>query len=286
MYPFGTAIEQDVDLYRAGLFLLAEGSELSNGLLYLCRLARGCSFETTAEELYKRGSTFEKNDLDVLCRELSEYHYTFLVEALILVNLSAEPSPQGLACLADMAEIFHIDQEELQVLALVAKCVLTGNWDLLRTMPVPKKHRWEGKLKEYIPGQWLKKNRYSFRVYTKKFHIYKASGGFRDHIGSIIYDGLEEKDKLDTIGRIEYCQENHAVIKQYDVICSYTERKRNDEIKKIEKAPCNGVVRFFRRNKKKNVWNGQSAMEHYETDTYVDFYVVSYFDDCADLENQ
>lgn len=282
-------------------FLLAEGSELSNGLLYLCRLAQGCSFETTAEELYKRGSTFEKNDLDVLCRELSEYHYTFLVEALILANLSAEPSTQGLACLADMAEIFHIDQEELQVLALVAKCVLTGNWDLLRTMPVPKKHRWEGKLKEYIPGQWLKKNRHSFRVCIEKFYVDKGSFG----------ENLERHNVKETIVRMEYCQEDHAVLKQGDVICTYTEMKRNkapgaispfllfqsvendnpdsdfDVSEITQKAPCSGVVRFFIRKEKKNVWIGEyTDKKIYKTDTFTDFYVVSYFDDCADLENQ
>ena len=110
--------------------LAAEKTEVHDRLLYLTRLSVGCGLDMTSEEIYKSGIEFEAADIEGLCTNLTEYKYTYIVEALIIANLSGEPPVHMLSVIADIAQTMGLDKEEMQVTAQVAKAKLTDNMDI------------------------------------------------------------------------------------------------------------------------------------------------------------
>lgn len=120
--------------------LLLEETDFYNRILYLCRLAKGCDFNTSAEDLYKMGLGFVTSDLSRLSNDIEAYKYTYLVELLIVANLSEEASVNILYMIADIARMFEISKEEIRVLGMVAKGVLINDENYVIGMPIPSKN--------------------------------------------------------------------------------------------------------------------------------------------------
>lgn len=241
--------------------LLLEENDFYNRLLYLCRLSKGCGFESSAEELYKIGLEFEMNDLYQLAVDITEYKYSYLVEAFILANISAEASVNILSIIADLALAFGINNEEIKVLAMVAKSTLTNNLDYLFKIPMPSKNMLSGKFKDYISEDWLIKNRKSCGSFCTKKYLKMYNSFLRQ-------SKLREKNpyKIQTC-KIENGIKTSSIVKQGDDICTYEQCNSKIQVK----APCDGVVYVIKDKKQGEVKD--------KMDEYVEIYVVSYFDD-------
>lgn len=195
----------------------AEDEGFGKRLLYLNRLYIGCGHEMSAEEICKCGFEFDIEKLRQICEENANYKYTFLVEAFIILNLSGDISEKLLSCITDMAEILSCDKEEIGVTATVAKSVLLGNPDCLLQAPVQTK-RWVGRFRDYIPHEWIVKNRKYLPKYPE----------------SQIYNN------------IRYRKQKYDMVKAGDVLIKY---KKIDDSKMTEViAPCDGIFLYTKDN--------------------------------------
>ena len=282
--------------------LLLEETDISDRLLYLCRLSKGCGYDASAEELYKNGLEFEEADLTRMKTELAEYQFSYLMEAFLIANISGKASKKLLSVIADLANAFGIEKEEIQVIGLVAKSVLTNHFDFMLKLPVPNKKRWSGKFRDYIPEEWIiGQRKLCGTVCVKKYSEVQETRGA---IASVFSVRVKENNKPEKINESEErpCEiKNHlpdgVVVRKGDVLCTYTHTKKvnldkiaeapaywtkhfsNQNYTSVERiaSPCNGIVHFIKYEKKDE--------DKKEVEEYIAIYVVSYFDEATELCN-
>lgn len=298
--PIGKQSVKNASLEMKKLFfsslsyiLLQEEMGFYNRLLYLCRLSKGCGLDITAEELYKSGLEFEMNDLNKLVQEIADCKYTYLIEMLIVANISVEVSESILAIVTDFASAFEISKEELRVLGMIAKGVLISNEDLILDMPVPSKNMWSGKLRDYLTIQWIEDKRYSCGILCTKQYVKRASRTF----GLFLAANNSSADEYKELSpcTIKNRLQAGSIVRKGDVICSYIEQEQKEahdsaadsiltmgmlepEYVSKEKsivAPCDGIVYFV--DGKKN------GIRKDKPDEFIAIYVVSYFDDYSEF---
>lgn len=270
--------------------LLSDEKDIYSRLLYLCRIACGCNLNLSAEHIYQNGLAYKVDDLERSVRELQEYRDTLLIEAFVLANLSKNVSNNGLSMIADVANMMGCDKEVIRVLALVAKAKLIDDIDIIKSMPMPTKNMWCGKLGDYIPSDWIMKQRTKcvsicVEKNTKKLTSYSGFfSGMND-----LYGG-NNSPKYDTKNPcvVKNQKTNGAIVKKGDVIILYEEEvqmeideffryimERKIEEGKIEErtitASNDGVVYYKETQKEGEVAEAP--------DKYLEVYVVSYFDD-------
>lgn len=263
--------------------VLAENVDIYSRLLYLCRLSKGSGYDISAEELYQLGLAFERSDLDRLDKELTDYKYTYLVEALIVANLSEKASAETLSFIADLAKLMNCDKEEMCVLGMMAKSVLMEKPDYMLDIPAPTINRWGGKLEEFIPSDWIVKQRKSCGLFYTTTPRLRAER---------VKEALQKVDNKEyKMGEIEKCIQTGSIVKRGNKICTYTERIRKvqnksntifdsmlaeyETVEKTVKAPCDGVVYFI----EDQMFFERTLLK------YVAIYVTSYFDDYSELSN-
>ena len=261
--------------------ILTEDSKISARLLYLCRISIGCGIELSAEDIYKAGLEFEIGDIE----ELEDYKYSFLVEALIIANMTETEyvSFNMFGLIADIANILVCDKEEIRVLAQVAKSVLVGNTDLMDDIPLPSNHQWYGRFNDYIPKEWIvsKRKLYGVLCMDRYKHYYTKRG--------LMYKITYSLDELQN----EFIEEHPCVIKNKiesgnpvkkgDVICVYEEiiSSNEDESflgpnsprreRKEVVAEENGIVILTEVEKRGEVLD--------KNDKYLGITMISFYDD-------
>lgn len=134
---------------------LSDNNSIYEKLLYLCRLAYGMGLSVSAEEIYRMGVEVDKAYFYNACEELKSLRFSFLTDALALINITEDASYDSFVLIADMAAIMNCEKEDLRAAAMVAKGVLTGNFDILKQLPCPRKNCWMGQFREHIPNSWL-----------------------------------------------------------------------------------------------------------------------------------
>lgn len=254
------------------LFLLDE-TDISDRLLYLCRLAKGCGYDASAEELYKNGLEFEEADLERLEKELAEYQFPYLMEAFLVANISGKASKKLLSVIADLANAFGIEKEEIQVIGLVAKSVLTNHFDFMLALPVPDKNRWSGKFRDYIPKEWIVGQRkLCGTVYVKRYSEIQMK---REVYSQKVAVKTTKKISGPEVKpcKIKTQLPDGVVVSKGDLLCAYTHPRYTGQFT----SPSNGIVHFIKFVKKDE--------EKKEAEEYIAIYVVSYFDDATELCN-
>lgn len=275
--------------------LLLDETDISDRLLYLCRLAKGCGYDASAEELYKNGLEFEEADLARMETELAEYKFTYLVEAFLIANISGEASKELLSVIADLANVFGIEKEEIQVIGLAAKSVLTNHFDFMFELPVPDKNRWSGKFRDYIPEEWIiGQRKLCGTVCVKKYSEVQKK---RDAHTTMIKAPQKISEPEVKPCKIKTQLPDGVVVRKGDVLCTYTHTKKvnldkiaeapaywtkhfsNQNYTSVERiaSPCNGIVHFIKYEKKDE--------DKKEVEEYIAIYVVSYFDEATELCN-
>lgn len=227
-----------------GHLLLKRMNEKYEGLLFLTRIAKGIQCYEDVEQLYQDVIAYDEKTWEDSLMLLKEHKYSFLVDMLILANLNKTKEENHLNLIADIAEILEVPEKDLQVCAMVALAVLTNNFYILDQVPEQAKNKWNSKFTHYISAKWLAERRTKC-VQKQEFsfaNIYSFAKWNTRMLSERISSGATVKKGTPLIwpkGAAE------------SAIC----------------APKNGVVYFVDAEKEKNAGS------------FIDTYVVSYFDD-------
>ena len=290
------SVKKDYVACLAYIALMKEDNIYEN-LLYLCRLAQSIGLNAECEKIIKLGMEINKETFYRLCLELKDYKYPLLVDCFIIANLASGASEEIISTIADLATMLEVDKEKLRALAVIAKSVLINNPDTLCEIPAQKKNWWGEKLGDYIPNDWVKKQRYYCGTVSVSKRIYYGR--------KLNEDRFIEEFATNEIARVE----DGVVVKTNDIICKYKSKKKlranvsrgmfaileafnsnmndisdtNDETEEQTtiKAPCNGMVYFAEQHKYGKV----KGYEKNYKETLMDIYVVSYFDNYKDFSN-
>lgn len=296
--------------YITGLayITLADENKLYEKLLYLCRLAYGMGLPISSEEILQRGMAVDKTSFDKMCSDLKRWRYSFLTDALVLANITAEAAAAAFSVIADMAKIMDCDKEELCFSAYVAKAVLTENMDVLSQLPVPKENRWMGQFRQHIPASWINSQRVDCGTICteviKSTALPKAAAtGMHPLFAAALGTASSTTKRL---CEIKKRLQTEAIVKRGDELIAYEKEPSPEGInigsvtggavniaailgnalspstshrtkKTLESiyAPCNGLA-FFVADEERD-----AAKD--ETRKYLHVYVVSYFDNYADF---
>lgn len=255
--------------------LLTEEKNVYARLLYLCRLSFGCNLKMVAEDIYSLGLEFESKDIDKVCMDLEKYKYSYLIEAFVIANLSGESSTNILRMIADLANIMGCDQEEILVLAQIAKSKLMDDVDIVNHIPLPSKNRWSGKFNDYIPKSWIKSQREKcIEICTEKY-LKLSISCFYDQIRMMTEGSDRRTYDVKNPSVVKTRVETGSIVKKGATILVYErDTETKEEIRKIT-APKDGIVFFVKKTKKSEV----SEKE----DVFLCAYVVSYYDEYSDF---
>lgn len=160
--------------------------------------------------------------------------------------------------------------------------------EILLNIPIPTENRWMNRFWNYIPYEWIVKNRKEVGVICIKKYK-KTDGDANDCISPC---------------KITESIQSESIVRTGDIICKYTQKQKlkkkldygstpyplalaqiiatslvETEVKDEEnviKAPCDGIV-FFINDSRKSEVNGKQ-------DEYVVAYIVSYFDYYNDFD--
>lgn len=287
---------------------LADNSKIYDKLLFLCRLAHGMDLPIPSEDIFRMGLEIDEKYFDKACSELKSQKYTFLTDALILVNITEEAKEASFRVIADIARIFECEKEDIRIAAMVAKAVLLDDFNVLKQIPVPSKNRWMGQFRQHIPETWIKAQRVKCGSLCIEQYLPKNISSLADSIASILATSTQteasgvEKYTKNSPCNVKRRLDDGTVVKKGEELVSYEEsvkkKKQNSnpsysflfsasvlaasEInsetvieKKSLTAPCDGVVFFIESNQK------GAVSEH--MDKFLEAYVVSYFDDYAEF---
>lgn len=252
--------------------LLSSESEMSGKLLYLSRLAAGCGENLTAEEIYKAGLEIQTEDFDEICADLQNLKYPFLVDAMVMANMSVETPEKDFAVVADIAGIFGCGKEEVCILSWIARAVLACDWDVLDHIPAAPQsiRKISGDVIKMLPREWIRAHRRECGrvcVECKMKNLYSGYAGFVAFMSDSFSDAKRNKTT------IKMRQQARTIVKENDILVQYEIVKNGITEEKELLAPCDGVVFFIEDEE-----DGKD-----EERTYLVVYVVSYFDDYEDF---
>lgn len=276
---------------------LADDNNIYDKLLFLCRLSHGMGLKMSSEDIFKAGLDVDEKYFEKACSELKGQKYSFLTDALILVNITQQASEASFRLIADIAIIFECEKEDLRVAAMVAKAVLVEDFNILKQIFMPSKNRYMGQFRQHIPLSWIKAQRVKCGslcteqylpkdVFTLNFEALLAV--YNKEIAAYNKKVNEpEKYTKNTPYIVKKRLNAGTVVKKGKELVIYEEKvkKRSansyysssiskDDYETVIRsitAPCDGVVFFIESDKKGEV------SEH--TDKFLEVYVVSYFDD-------
>ena len=278
---------------------LADDSKIYDKLLFLCRLSHGMGLPVSSEDVFRMGLEIDEKYFDKACSELKSQKYSFLADALILVNITGEATEASFRLIADIAKIFECEKEDLRAAAMVAKAVLMEDFNVLKQIPVPSKNRWMGQFKEHIPAAWINAQRIKcgqLCIESKNVNLIMPSTYYPLKRGGREYSAETStpciiKNRLDAgtivqAGDVLVSYEERVKKKKQNTNSSYSsiferyvgENETNYETvveKRMLNAPCDGIVFFIESIKKGDTAN--------QITKYIEVYVVSYFDEYVEF---
>ena len=224
-----------------GFLTMSDKNHIYDKLLFLMRIAEGINAYHDSEKLYQDITLFNQNRWENSLLILKNYRYSLIVDGLILSTLKQSNEKQ-LIMIAEVAEIYGISAAELQVCAMVAKAVITENFDILDQI-----NKWNSIFLHYIPGKWLVDRR-------EKCEWVGLEG--ISPFAIAMYATMADKSNMTRIN----CKS--AVIKG-EKVCS---------IKDAQEVVCKYA-------RKDGIVYHVDQQEKNETKQKFDTYIVSYFDD-------
>lgn len=287
-FPKTSKVDVKAYIFCLAYISLADDSKIYDKLLFLCRLSHSMGLLLSSEDVFRMGLEIDEKYFDKACSELKSQKYSFLADALTLVNLTEEATEASFRLIADIAKIFECEIEDLQAAAMVAKAVLIEDFNILKQIPVPSKNRWMGQFRQHIPATWIKSQRVKSGEICTEQYLPKNGSSSVTSVDSIMADVCAILNG--NINKTEkYSKKNPCVVKKR--LNAGTVVKKGEELvlyeatseinyktiveKSALTAPCDGIVLFIESNK-----NG-AVSEH--MDKFLEVYVVSYFDDYAEF---
>lgn len=269
---------QKIYLYSLSCFFLTEGNIDISRLLYLCRISKGCGLELSAEELYKNGIQFDKDDLDEVCSELYDIRYSYITDAMILANIAQEDTAKMAGMIADIAVLMQCDKDDVCVMSDVAKCYLADDFDGLKKTSLTQGNRWGGQFKDFIPKEWIEAQRRQAGCFCIKRCLSESDTGYRYY--RIFHSSCKQPYN------IKWILPNGSVVRKGEKIFAYTENKyvdggsplfsREEESEeKVVSASVEGILFSAELQKKSKVQR--------KKDKDILIYIVSVLDEYSDF---
>ena len=258
--------------------------------LYLERLIFGAGLMNSLEEVIKRGLALDSSSLRNIKKDLLPYKYSYLIEAMVISNLSSDGLEKMMDLIVLTAQIFNVGQDELRVLAMVAKGILMDDDKYILRMPAYPTVNWSGKLTDYFPEKWLAEQRTICESIQMKQFSKQTDGASVMSVMKYPFLAPEHRKAILCVS-VTFCLENGSYVKDGDVICKYkkyykfleeniiTKSYEDEELKSADEnvvTSCkDGVVYFI--NEKRTGENAELS------DEFMTVYVVSYFDEYQKL---
>lgn len=263
---------------------LADTTNMNEKTLYLCRLAQSMKNFSSAEDIIRIGMEVDKDYFEKACYELKEVKESFLIDALIIANIAEEASKDTLTLIADIAQFMECKKEEVQVMALLAKTILTNN-------------------KKYLPTSWLESQRvYVGKICTGVERIERETNSSSPTYRMFLARRTIFNTFTVTPCKVETKKETGSIVKKGEPFCVYKQKMTYKEIEEAAAkdeelmkqylegnvdirykelsltAPCDGKV-FYVEHEERDTKEG-------ELRKYIAAYVVSYFDDYTEFSKK
>ncbi len=238
-----------------------EENNLIERLLYLTRIAVAMdSNKYNAQYIYKLGNSFDKSDVSNMAMDLENVREDFMLDLLLIVNISNMASKEMLMMVVEFATILNVKKNDLEMISLVAKAILTEDYSLLDILPANAEAKWNNKFQYYLGkqmeskrdfcGQYICEKSEEEIYYKKTFCLLSGSS----------YEPCEVLRKT----------EEGSLVRKGDELLIYKQGKDDKKNKKSIKALKDGIV-YYIKDKIKN--------EEYDIEEeYEKVYVVSVFD--------
>ena len=300
-YPISVDNLRDIDMDKKRKYIGAlayliflDESDRYGRLLYVNRLSKGIGYDVTAEQIYILGMELVDKPIDVFINNIREFKELYILEAIIIANVSKAISNSIMMFISDIAQLIALDKESIKILAIIAKSYITQEVRYLYDLPNPQNNYWINKFGSIILEEYLNNKRCLCGVicvdksdYTNPTYIFSHR---YEEYERRIQNGLNfEKNVPDKINIIKKQEEMGKAVNKGDLLLegSYDTSKTHGGVSESVSALFSfssnrdnansiyakedGIV-FYYEYEKKSETNGNY-------DTYIEVYVVSYFDD-------
>ena len=165
-YPISVDNLQNIDMDKKRRFIGAlayliflDESDRYGRLLYINRLSRGIGYDVTAEQIYILGMELVGKPIDEFLNNINEFKELYVLEAIIIANVSKEISNSIMMFISDIAQLIALDKESIKILAIIAKSYITQNDRFLYDLPNPQNNNWINRFGSIISEEYLNNKR-------------------------------------------------------------------------------------------------------------------------------
>lgn len=127
-----SASENTLNTYIKVLSYLAQSDtdRFEEKMIYITRIASSAnnSDDYTAEHITAMGHGFEAEDMGSVIDDLGACKYTFLTDALVVINIGGTASDTSIDCAAELAGLLGMSPADTKACALLARALLTDNY--------------------------------------------------------------------------------------------------------------------------------------------------------------
>lgn len=231
-----------------GNMALSENEYREARLLYIAKIMMGMSGQEKAvEQIIELGLRFEAEELNYLFSDLEQVKGSFLVDAFVVANICGKASEQMAAMLEPFTKALGCDREDIEVIATVAKSVMTDDFSDLDRLKNKISPNWNRRFPGALPERWLA----GYRVYCGQY--------------CVSTDLTQYGDKMVAVPRCHVKKQVEAgeMVKKEDELVSYIECKASGLLTSSIELPSFGLPHFlFNRKEKKAIGRAKEEAEN------------------------
>ncbi|MDR3349650.1 MAG: hypothetical protein LBO03_08700 [Acidaminococcales bacterium] len=231
----------------AALAFSCDASPAEPQLEFLARLAAGSDYAPGLDGILEMGANITPFDSASLTDGLPDIQEdnlrcSLLLEAIYLANLPGAASKEALSYIADLAQLLGCAEDDLLVVASLAKAVLQDDYAAFEGIPCQRAY---GGLAHLLPGGWLERGRRKIEIASieellalsnkKDVFYYKICKEIKTKIFPIKRGWLRQEIEGKTaLAQTDFCTKGESLFCGYE---SYAYRYgKKAEIFKAEKG--------------------------------------------------
>lgn len=206
------------ELYLTLLTAAAQlgGAYEKERLSFIWRIAGGCGYSGSLEALIQKSMKIDSSFLDDVREQLGTVKESFVLDALLVLNLSGKAAAEEMAFLAETADILGCTSEDLRVLSLLVKALIEGDEQGFQDIFPEGEYtgKWSGQFWHHISEEWIRNARH--QVYDGYGEVLYANGALVK-VGSVLkiikgeFSDSEEKITIPRSGILVYTENLRSV---------------------------------------------------------------------------
>ena len=196
----------------------AQQTDAEARILFLQRIAVGAGYTLDFEEWMSARVMIEEDLANGNPIQLEENTYSLLLDGLLIANLTGTASIEDLRILAELSIVLDVGQQELEMLAQLAKSLIHQSEDEFNSIVATDPVKWRGLFTHHIPADWLKHG----RVYC---------GGYEEvSRGEGVYSPIHRFSEINERLEVVYKLKENSIVKKNDVIVKYIKNGEENSI--------------------------------------------------------